>query len=272
MTNKVEICGVNTSKLPILSRDQKKKLFEQIKQGNAAARDEFVQGNLRLVLSVLKRFSGRGENIDDLFQVGCVGLIKAIDNFDTSQNVQFSTYAVPMNVPCRNEVYMRPRKWTETAIKQAFDDFIRQYDRLPTKQEMYEKYNGKFPRPISVKLTLGITLDKYLQLNYTTHYKRKQARIYGVMPDEYWIEDFKRQYIEYNYPVECIYNKLRKPQTPNTETLAKIIGVTTWCEVLAYCGFEEEKTVLHGELIFEETLENYQKLNTKLQKILKDLE
>lgn len=94
--NKVEICGVNTSKLPVLSREKKKELFERIKQGDEAAREEFVYGNLRLVLSVMKRFSIRNENADDLFQVGCVGLIKAIDNFDTSQNVQFSTYAVPM--------------------------------------------------------------------------------------------------------------------------------------------------------------------------------
>lgn len=94
--NKVEICGVNTSKLPVLSRERKKELFERIKKGDNEAREEFVYGNLRLVLSVMKRFSVRNENADDLFQVGCVGLIKAIDNFDTSQNVQFSTYAVPM--------------------------------------------------------------------------------------------------------------------------------------------------------------------------------
>ena len=94
--NKVEICGVNTSKLPVLSRERKKELFERIKQGDMEAREEFVYGNLRLVLSVMKRFAMRSDNPDDLFQVGCVGLIKAIDNFDTSQNVQFSTYAVPM--------------------------------------------------------------------------------------------------------------------------------------------------------------------------------
>ncbi len=94
--NKVEICGVNTSKLPVLSRERKRELFERIKQGDKEAREEFVYGNLRLVLSIMKRFAGRSDNPDDLFQVGCVGLIKAIDNFDTSQNVQFSTYAVPM--------------------------------------------------------------------------------------------------------------------------------------------------------------------------------
>lgn len=96
MINKVEICGVNTAKLPVLSSEKKQELLIKIKQGDETARDEFINGNLRLVLSVIKRFKGRGENIDDLFQVGCIGLIKSIDNFDLSQNVQFSTYAVPM--------------------------------------------------------------------------------------------------------------------------------------------------------------------------------
>lgn len=96
MINKVEICGVNTSKLPVLSREEKDILFAKIKEGDRLAREEFIQGNLRLVLSVIQRFANRGESADDLFQVGCIGLIKAIDNFDLSQNVQFSTYAVPM--------------------------------------------------------------------------------------------------------------------------------------------------------------------------------
>lgn len=94
--NKVEICGVNTSKLPILSNDEKKRLFELIQKGDKHARQEYIYGNLRLVLSVIQRFSNRGEQMDDLFQVGCIGLMKAIDNFDVTQNVKFSTYAVPM--------------------------------------------------------------------------------------------------------------------------------------------------------------------------------
>ena len=93
---KVEICGVDTSKLPVLSQARMQELFPLVHAGDKAARDEFVQGNLRLVLSVIQRFSSRGENADDLFQVGCIGLMKAIDNFDVSQNVRFSTYAVPM--------------------------------------------------------------------------------------------------------------------------------------------------------------------------------
>lgn len=96
MINKVEICGINTSKLPMLSNEEKKELLEKIKNGDLDARQKFINCNLKLVLSVIKRFKSRNENADDLFQVGCIGLIKAIDNFDVSQNVQFSTYAVPM--------------------------------------------------------------------------------------------------------------------------------------------------------------------------------
>ncbi len=96
MLNKVEICGVNTAKLPLLSNSEKKDLLEKVKQGDSGARELFIEGNLRLVLSVIQRFSGRGEYVDDLFQVGCVGLIKAMENFDMTLGVQFSTYAVPM--------------------------------------------------------------------------------------------------------------------------------------------------------------------------------
>ena len=94
--NKVIICGVDTSKLPVLKEKEKEKLLKEVKNGNINAREELINGNLRLVLSVIQRFTGRGENLDDLFQVGCIGLIKSIDNFDITQNVRFSTYAVPM--------------------------------------------------------------------------------------------------------------------------------------------------------------------------------
>ena len=105
MYNKVSICGVDTSKLPVLREAQNEKLLKEVRNGNKTARDELINGNLRLVLSVIQRFTNRGENLDDLFQVGCIGLIKSIDNFDISQNVRFSTYAVPMVIECRN-----PRK------------------------------------------------------------------------------------------------------------------------------------------------------------------
>lgn len=96
MINKVEICGVNTAKLPVLKEKEMRELLLKMKSGDNKSREEFIRGNLRLVLSVIQRFNNRGENVDDLFQVGCIGLIKAIDNFDLSQNVKFSTYAVPM--------------------------------------------------------------------------------------------------------------------------------------------------------------------------------
>ena len=94
--NKVEICGVNTSKLPVLKEKEKRELLLKMRNGDTKARETFINGNLRLVLSVIQRFNNRGENVDDLFQVGCIGLMKSIDNFDLTQNVKFCTYAVPM--------------------------------------------------------------------------------------------------------------------------------------------------------------------------------
>ena len=96
MYNKVELCGMDTAQLPVLTEQEKHELLTRAHAGDAAARESMIEGNLRLVLSVVQRFAQRGENLDDLFQVGCIGLIKAIDNFDPSQNVRFSTYGVPM--------------------------------------------------------------------------------------------------------------------------------------------------------------------------------
>lgn len=100
---KVDICGINTSKLPLLKNEEKEELFRRIREGDREARETYIKGNLRLVLSIVQRFAGNGNNLDDLFQIGCVGLIKAIDNFDLSQNVRFSTYAVPMKRGGGNE-------------------------------------------------------------------------------------------------------------------------------------------------------------------------
>ena len=94
--NKVEICGVNTSSLPVLKQEEKDELFRRIKQGDTEAREQYIKGNLRLVLSVIRRFQNSNENPDDLFQIGCIGLMKAVDNFDDTLMVKFSTYAVPM--------------------------------------------------------------------------------------------------------------------------------------------------------------------------------
>lgn len=142
---KVMICGVNTSKLPLLSEQEKEALFERIDKGDMNAREEFIKGNLRLVLSVIQRFSGTNqESADDLFQVGCIGLIKALDNFDRSLNVKFSTYAVPMIIgECRR--YMRDnnairvsRSLRDIAYKAIYtrDILTRKYDREPTIEEI----------------------------------------------------------------------------------------------------------------------------------------
>lgn len=145
--SKVVICGVDTAKLPVLKEKQKEELLKRIKTGDNSAREELISGNLRLVLSVIQRFTGRGENLDDLFQVGCIGLIKSIDNFDISQNVRFSTYAVPMII---GEIrrYLRDnnairvsRSIKDTAYKamQAKEKLMNKLQREPTVKELSEE-------------------------------------------------------------------------------------------------------------------------------------
>lgn len=148
--NKVEICGVNTSKLPNLSKSQKEELLKEIKMGSVSAREEFVRGNLRLVLSVIQRFSNRGENPDDLFQVGCIGLIKAIDNFDLGQNVQFSTYAVPMII---GEIRRYLRDNNSIRVSRSLRDTA--YKALKAKEELTAK-NGKEPTITEIAKALNI--------------------------------------------------------------------------------------------------------------------
>ncbi len=134
MKNKVEICGVNTSKLPVLTKTEKDELFKKIEEGDMQAREKFIQGNLRLVLSVIQRFNNRGENADDLFQVGCIGLIKAIDNFDINMNVQFSTYAVPMII---GEVRRYLRDNNAIRVSRSLKDTA--YKALNTKERLTAK-------------------------------------------------------------------------------------------------------------------------------------
>lgn len=147
MINKVEICGVNTSKLPVLNNAQMRELFGKMQQGEIRARDQLITGNLRLVLSVIQRFNNRGEYVDDLFQVGCIGLMKAIDNFDLGQNVKFSTYAVPMII---GEIrrYLRDnnpirvsRSLRDIAYKalQVRDSLVSRLSREPSVQEISDE-------------------------------------------------------------------------------------------------------------------------------------
>lgn len=145
--NKVEICGINTADLPILSLEEKNQLFERIKKGDQEAREIYIKGNLRLVLSILKRFSNSNENADDLFQIGCIGLMKAIDNFNTELDVQFSTYAVPMIV---GEIrrYLRDnnsirvsRSLRDTAYKAIYakENYMKEKLKEPTIMEIAEE-------------------------------------------------------------------------------------------------------------------------------------
>lgn len=134
--NKVEICGVNTSKLPVLTNKEMKVLFDRINEGDLSAREEFIQGNLRLVLSVIKRFNKRGENVDDLFQVGCIGLMKAIDNFDLSHNVRFSTYAVPMII---GEIRRYLRDNNSIRVSRSLRDIA--YQALQAREHLISKFS-----------------------------------------------------------------------------------------------------------------------------------
>ena len=159
MYNKVELCGVNTAELPILSEQEKRDLLTRARAGDKAARQSMIEGNLRLVLSVVQRFSQRGENMDDLFQVGCIGLIKAIDNFDPAQQVRFSTYGVPMIIGeirrfLRDNNALRvSRSLRDTAYRamQSREELEKQLGREPTVEEIAQK-TGLPRREVSAAL------------------------------------------------------------------------------------------------------------------------
>ena len=148
---KVEICGVNTAKLPLLTDEEKKELFARIQKGDKKAREKFIKGNLRLVLSIIQRFSSSGENIDDLFQIGCIGLMKAIDHFDVTLNVKFSTYAVPMII---GEIRRYLRDNNSIRVSRSIRDTA--YKAIYTK-ELMMKDNDKEPtvEEIAAKLELA---------------------------------------------------------------------------------------------------------------------
>ena len=154
MIKKVEICGVNTSKLPVLTNKEKEELFIKINAGDKKAREEFINGNLKLVLSVVRKFNNRGENVDDLFQVGCIGLIKAIDNFDLSQNVLFSTYAVPMII---GEIRRHLRDNNSIRVSRSLRDIA--YKALQAKEALILK-NNREPTIDEVAKEIGISKEE----------------------------------------------------------------------------------------------------------------
>jgi RNA polymerase sporulation-specific sigma factor len=148
---KVEICGVNTSDLPLLKPAQAKELLVKIKSGDTQARETFIKGNLRLVLSIVQRFSQSGENLDDLFQIGCIGMIKAIDNFDISLNVQFSTYAVPMII---GEIKRFLRDNSTIRVSRSLKDTA--YKAITTRETLMKK-NLKEPSITEIAEEIGIS-------------------------------------------------------------------------------------------------------------------
>lgn len=150
---KVEICGVNTSKLTVLSPKEKQELLKKAHEGDEKAREKLISGNLKLVLSVVGRFSSRGENPDDLFQVGCIGLIKAIDHFDTTLGVQFSTYAVPMII---GEVRRYLRDYNSIRVSRSVRDLA--YKSLSARQELSRKLNRE-PTVEEIAKELGSTKE-----------------------------------------------------------------------------------------------------------------
>lgn len=199
MGNKVEICGVDTSKIPVLTPEEKNELFIRMKNGDKEARSTFINGNLRLVLSLIKRFYGRGENLDDLFQVGCIGLIKAMDNFDLSQNVQFSTYAVPMIV---GEIRRYLRDNNPIRVSRSIRDLA--YKALAIKEKMI-KENQKEPTIEEIAKELGVDKEEVVfSLDAIQEPVSLQEPVYGdgtetlyIMDqvrdnkntDEYWAEN-----------------------------------------------------------------------------------
>ena len=150
-SGKVEICGVNTAQLPVLSERQKTELLTRARAGDKVARQKMIQGNLRLVLSVVQKFSGRGENLDDLFQVGCIGLIKAIDHFDPSLKVRFSTYGVPMIV---GETRRFLRDNAPVRVSRSIRDLA--YHSMQAREEL-QKQTGREPRVSEIAARLGAT-------------------------------------------------------------------------------------------------------------------
>ncbi|MGN4539692.1 RNA polymerase sporulation sigma factor SigG [Bacillus cereus group sp. MYBK95-2] len=152
--NKVEICGVDTAKLPVLKNEEMRKLFREMQSGEISAREKLVNGNLRLVLSVIQRFNNRGEYVDDLFQVGCIGLMKSIDNFDLDQNVKFSTYAVPMII---GEIRRYLRDNNPIRVSRSLRDIA--YKALQVREKLIAE-NSKEPTAMDIAKVLEVTHEE----------------------------------------------------------------------------------------------------------------
>lgn len=182
--NKVEICGVDTSRLPVLKESEKMELLEQYKQGDKSARDKLISGNLRLVLSVIQKYMGRGENPDDLFQVGCIGLMKAIDNFNTELNVKFSTYAVPM---ISGELRRYLRDFSPIRVSRSTRDLA--YRAMQTKEQLTAEYDRE-PTVDEIAKTMDIKKsDVVLALESVTDPVSLYDPVYSDSGDTLYVLD-----------------------------------------------------------------------------------
>ncbi len=234
--NKVEICGINTSRLKVLGEEEKMRLLKKSREGDKKAREELINGNLKLVLSVIQRFSNRNENADDLFQVGCIGLIKAIDNFDLEQNVRLSTYAVPMiigeirrflrdNTPIRVSRSVRDTAYKAMQLK---EQLINETQKEPTVEEIAEKMGIKKE---SVVLALEAIVDPVSL--YEPVYNDSGDTIYIMdqigdrNTDENWIDEIlMKQAVEDLSQREKLILDLRFMQGKTQMEVACEIGIS----------------------------------------------
>ena len=253
MQGKVEICGVNTAKLPVLKSAETRALMEKARAGDESAREALIAGNLRLVLSVIQKFTGRGESMDDLFQVGCIGLIKAVDCFDLSQNVQFSTYGVPAINGWRKasrRLYPMTRKqalelavqtlaeneeavqvlhtmidelplnrWTEAAIRDSVEQFILDNGRPPMRTDFKKKC---LPPHSVIKRRFGLTLQEWLDRNYPTE-KTPLDELHAQAT-----QDFIREYRRIQPVSAEDYNARRKHPSRGWYAIAKYNHTRRW--------------------------------------------
>ena len=235
--NKVEICGVNTSKLKTLTDEEKRELLQRAKAGDSVARDELIYGNLRLVLSIIQRFSGRRENVDDLFQVGCIGLIKAVDNFNLELDVKFSTYAVPMII---GEIrrYLRDnnsirisRSVRDLAYRalQAREELTREKEREPSVEEIAQKLGEEKEAVVRAMEAIVEPISLYEPV-----YSENGDSIYVMdqlsdtsAEDEHWIENIAlREAMKRLSERERKIIEMRSYQSKTQMEIAQSIGIS----------------------------------------------
>ena len=264
MQGKVEICGVNTARLKTLTPKQMDALLMRVQEGDEEAKTVLIEGNLRLVLSVIQRFDKRGESPDDLFQVGCIGLIKAISNFDPTKNVRFSTYGVPMIVESRNTtkgVSTMTRKqaitkaiaalqqeggneeairvleelsgelpiihWSDTALRDTVDQFIADTGKIPTATDF--KRPGMPPYRVFM-CNYGLTPTEWLQTNYPEHYPTQDD-----LKDLY-TKAFVEDYLRLQPASADDFNERRSDKTRGWRCVARYHHLGTWTSLIKHLG------------------------------------